>query len=112
MINQIDLNRFAAVQNMKQSKPAQPQSSRNMTPEQKELMKACQGFEAMMIRQMFEVMQSSQKMFGNGFGGDYFQSMFQDEMSKKIAENGQGIGLANMMYQQLTRTTVKKADLL
>jgi Rod binding protein len=111
MIDQIDFNSIAAVQNLKQSKKPQAskeQPAQNMTAEQKELQKACQGFEAMMIRQMLEVMQSSQKMFGEGFGGDYFQSMFQDEMSKEISEHGQGIGLAKMMYAQLIRANIVK----
>jgi Rod binding domain-containing protein len=84
------------------------QSPQNMTAQQKKLMKTCTDFESMMIQKMLEVMQSSQKMFGDGFGGDYFQSMFQEEMSKKIAENGQGIGMAKMLYQQLNRPTIVK----
>ena len=84
------------------------QKPQPMTAKQKEMLKACQNFEALMIRQMLETMQSSQKMFGEGFGGEYFQSMFQDEMSKRIAENGQGIGLAKMMYEQLNRTNPVK----
>jgi peptidoglycan hydrolase FlgJ len=102
MINQINLNSVVAVQNLKQ------QSPQNMTAKQKEMMKACQSFEALMVRQMLESMQSSQKMFGDGFGGDYFQSMFQDEMAKKVSETGQGMGLAQMFYQQLNRPNIVK----
>lgn len=102
MVNQVNNKSFLALQSLKQ------QSAQNMTPEQKKLMKTCTDFESMMVKKLLEVMQSSQKMFGNGFGGDYFQSMFQDQMSKEIAENGQGIGLAKMLYQQLNRPTVVK----
>ncbi len=84
----------------------QPQKPQNMTPEQKKLMQTCQEFEAMMVQKMLEVMQGSTKMFGEGFGGDYFQSMFQEEMSKQIAQNGQGVGLAKMLYQQMSRPVV------
>lgn len=76
------------------------------TPEQKKLMKACTEFEAIMVKKMLEVMQGSTKMFGDGFGGDFFQGMFQDEMAKKISENGQGIGLAKILYQQLNRANI------
>ena len=94
----IDFNTMVSVQNLKNQKP------KAVTAKQKEMLQACQNFEALMIRQMLESMQSSQKMFGEGFGGEYFQGMFQDEMAKRISENGQGIGLAKMMYDQLNRT--------
>jgi flagellar protein FlgJ len=84
------------------------QSPQNMTLEQKKLMKTCTDFESMMVQKLLEVMQSSQKMFGEGFGGDYFQSMFQEEMAKEIAVDGQGIGLAKMLYQQIIRTEAVK----
>jgi peptidoglycan hydrolase FlgJ len=102
MVNQVNNKSLLAIQSVKQ------QSAQNMTPEQKRLMKTCTDFEAMMVQKLLEVMQSSQKMFGEGFGGDYFQSKFQEEMSKEISENGQGIGLAKMLYQQLNRPTIVK----
>jgi len=72
-----------------------------LTPEQKQLKKACTEFEALMIRQMLETMSSSTNFFGKGFGGDYFQSMFLDEISKQVAE--QGLGLSKMLYSQLDK---------
>ncbi|HBF37396.1 MAG TPA: hypothetical protein DDW50_08760 [Firmicutes bacterium] len=105
MINQINLATMVTAKNLKSQKPQKPQA---MTAKQKEMMKACQNFEAVMIRQMLESMQSSQKMFGEGFGGEYFQGMFQDEMAKEISENGKGMGLAKMMYDQLNRTNPVK----
>lgn len=74
----------------------------SLTPEQLKLKKTCTEFEAIMVRQMLETMSSSTKFFGNGFGGDYFQSMFLDEISKKVAE--QGLGLATMLYQQIDQS--------
>lgn len=72
-----------------------------LTPEQTQLKKACTEFEAIMVRQMLETMSSSTKFFGKGFGGDYFQSMFLDEISKQIAE--QGLGLSKMLYEQVDK---------
>lgn len=93
MINQItNDNRFSSVKSNKT----------RLTPEQIQLKKACTEFEAIMIRQMLETMSNSTKFFGKGFGGDYFQSMFLDEISKQIAE--QGLGLSKMLYEQIDKT--------
>lgn len=92
MVNQIPSNNlFSGV------KPNKTQ----LTPEQIELKKACTEFEAIMVRQMLETMSSSTKFFGKGFGGDYFQSMFLDEISKQIAQ--QGLGLSKMLYEQIDK---------
>ena len=98
MINPVNPS-LVALQSVKSQPP------QTMTSEQKELMKVCTNFEAMMIQKMLETMQSSQKMFGEGFGGDYFQSMFQEQIAKEIAGNGQGFGLAQMLYKQIDRST-------
>ncbi|MGE5605713.1 MAG: rod-binding protein [Bacteroidota bacterium] len=74
----------------------------SLTPEQAELKKACTEFEALMVRQMLETMSGPTDFFGKGFGGDFYQSMFLDEISKKIAE--QGLGLSKMLYSQLDKS--------
>lgn len=72
-----------------------------MTPEQKKVMQACTDFEAMMIKKMLESMQTSVKMFGSGFGGDFYQSMFQDAIAKQMAE--QGLGIGRLLYQDIAK---------
>ena len=99
MINQVN-NSLPALLSVNQQFP------QNMTSEQKKLMKACTDFEAVMVRKLLESMEGSQKMFGSGFGGEFFQGMFLDEMSQKIAGNDGGIGLAKMLYQQLNRPDI------
>ncbi|HEX3044222.1 MAG TPA: rod-binding protein [Bacillota bacterium] len=81
-----------------------PQMIQAMTPEQKKVMKACTDFEAMMIKKMLETMQSSTKMFGDGFGGDFYQSMFQDTIANQMA--GQGLGIARLMYQDIMKFNI------
>jgi flagellar protein FlgJ len=74
--------------------------------EDPKLYKTCEDFEAILVRQMLEVMQNSTPMFGKGFGGSFFQGIFQDEVAKEITA-GQGIGLADNLYAQMMRTKVK-----
>ncbi len=78
-----------------------PRWQKTLTPEQRKLAKTCSDFEAVMFKQMLEAMQGSTQMFGKGFGGEYFQSLFNEELSKQISVNGIGVG--KMLYTQLSR---------
>jgi Rod binding domain-containing protein len=79
---------------------------KTLSPEQKKLKQTCTEFESLMVRQMLDSMEGSTKMFGDGFGGDFYQGMFLDAISKQISE--QGLGLGKMMYQQLDKTNNAK----
>jgi Rod binding domain-containing protein len=74
--------------------------------EDPKLYKACEDFETVLVRQMLEVMQNSTPMFGKGFGGSFFQGIFQDEIAKDITA-GNEVGLANSLYAQMMRAKVK-----
>ena len=71
---------------------------------QKKLQQACTDFEAMMVKKLLESMTSNTKLFGSGsgFGGDFYQSMFQDSIAELVAK--QGIGIGKMLSQQLDPT--------
>jgi len=71
----------------------------------KKLKEACRNFEAVFINMMFTQMRSTvQKndLFSGGFAEDTFEDMLYDNYSKEISK-GSGIGLADVMYKQLSK---------
>lgn len=73
----------------------------------KKLREACEGFESVFIQKMWEQMRATVPKGGMLQGRDeqYWQGMFDQELSKKMSSAG-GIGLADMMYDQLSRNLV------
>ncbi|MBQ4132874.1 MAG: rod-binding protein [Desulfovibrionaceae bacterium] len=69
---------------------------------EKQLRQACQDFEAVFIQKIWEQMRKSIPKDGYLHSRDeeMYQSMFDVEFSKKMASAG-GIGLADMLYEQL-----------
>ncbi|MEG2172078.1 MAG: rod-binding protein [Desulfovibrionaceae bacterium] len=83
---------------------------RNLHPAKdkpKKLREACEGFESVFIQKMWEQMRATVPKGGLLQGRDeqYWQGMFDQELSKKMSSAG-GIGLADMMYEQLSRNLV------
>lgn len=70
------------------------------------LRKACVAFEGyfvqMMLKEMRKSVDSSNGIFPKGRAEQVFEGMLDEEIAKSVAE-GRGIGLANMMYQQLEK---------
>lgn len=73
----------------------------------KKLREACEGFESVFIQKMWEQMRATVPKGGLLQGRDeqYWQGMFDQELSKKMSSAG-GIGLADMMYEQLSRNLI------
>ena len=73
--------------------------------DEKKLKEACRNFEAVFVNMMFSQMRSTiQKtdLMGGGFAEQTFEDMLYDNYSKEIAK-GPGIGLADIMYKQLSK---------
>ena len=71
---------------------------------QKELREACQGFEAMFLNMMFREMRKTvpkDELFGESNAMDIYRDMHDTELMKQVADSG-GIGIADMMYKQLS----------
>ncbi len=73
------------------------------TNEKEKLMQSCQEFESIFINMLFKQMQATipkSNLLGSGLDKEIIESMFYEEVSKKIAESG-GIGLAAELYRFL-----------
>ena len=73
----------------------------------KKLREACEGFESVFIQKMWQEMRNTLPKNGLLQGRDeqYWQDMYDQELSKSMTSAG-GIGLADMMYEQLSRNLV------
>lgn len=69
----------------------------------KRLKDACEGFEAMLLGIMYKEMRNTvpkNQLFGDDNAHDIWQSMLDSAMMEEAAKTG-GIGLADVLYQQL-----------
>lgn len=80
-----------------------------LTPEAKakKLREACEGFESVFIQKMWQEMRNTIPKGGLMHGKEerFWQDMYDQELSKSMTSAG-GIGLADMMYAQLSRNLV------
>lgn len=77
---------------------------------EEELMEACKEFEAYFIEQMYKGMEKTIMKAEDEEGSstasqylDYFSDMQTQEYAKATAEQGEGIGLAKQLYEQMKR---------
>ncbi|MBF0118068.1 MAG: rod-binding protein [Desulfobacterales bacterium] len=78
------------------------------------LKKACKDFEAVFINEMFKAMRKTvpgDDIFGKSFARDTYEDMYYNEVATKMSK-GEGFGLADTMYRQLShkfkKTTAKE----
>lgn len=76
--------------------------------DEKELKSACKEFESYFVEQMFNAMLETTKVFSDDDNGyatkmvDYFKDFAVQELCDK-ATDGEGLGLANILYEQMKR---------
>ncbi len=78
------------------------------------LKKACQGFESYFLNMMFREMRKTvpkDELLGESNAMDIFRDMHDTEVMKNVAESG-GIGIADMMYKQLSPQIEKQIEAL
>ncbi len=83
-------------------------NEQNNGKKEQELRKAAEGFEAIFIQKMWEEMRASvpENAYLSSKEEKYWQSMYNQELGKSIAKSG-GIGLANLVVDQMTKERVK-----
>lgn len=69
----------------------------------KKLREACEGFETIFVKKMWEEMQATiqESDFLKGRDEKHWRSMYNQELAETLSKAG-GIGLADMMYKQLS----------
>jgi flagellar protein FlgJ len=78
----------------------------------KKLKEACKDFEALFMSSLLKAMRKTvQKtnLFGSDSGEETFQEMMDAEVSKSAAKTS-SMGIADLMYRQLTDEMARKAD--
>jgi len=87
-------------------------NGRKLTPEAKaqKLREACEGFESVFIQKMWQEMRNTLPKNGLLQSRDerYWQDMYDQELAKSMTSAG-GIGLADMMYAQLSQSLLSSS---
>ena len=76
-----------------------------------EIKEASVQLEALMLKMMYSAMWKTvpkDELFGESNAMDIYRDMYNEEITKKAAEGG-GIGLADYIYKQLTKTQPHRA---
>lgn len=96
-INSMDLNGYTA-------KIDRAKANDSIHKDQKELEKACQGFEAIFFSTLVKSMRRTlpgDALFGKSQGVEIFESMYDQALVDQLAGSGRGIGIAEKLEDSL-----------
>ena len=100
---------FEALQSRKITS-AKPQSVSSDSPEiiarKQKMEEAAQGFESLFINMLLKQMRRTipkSDFINGGYGEKIFEEMFDEEISKKIAQRG-GLGIAHAIYTKFEQS--------
>ncbi len=99
---------YSNVSNVSKDALEKTLSGVNNTTSEEDLMKACKEFEAYFVEQIFKGMEKTIVKADDSDSDvsmykEYFGEMQTQEYAKAAVEQGDGIGLANQLYQQMKR---------
>ncbi|HWR44353.1 rod-binding protein [Sporomusa sp.] len=86
-----------------------PVTASTKRSEDAKLKAACKEMEAVFLNMMLSRMRATvpkTKLMGDGAGEETIQSLLDTELTKNMAQAG-GMGLADMLYRQLSKSAVK-----
>lgn len=95
-----------------QSRPSADASLANLTPEQRELREAAQGFEAIMVRRMLEAARATSFTEDTpltGGGLKQFEQMRDEHFADIVSQSG-ALGFALSIEEQLAQFVNAKGD--
>lgn len=78
----------------------------------KELKEACKGFESMFLNMMYKQMRATvptDELFGESNAQKIYQEMHDEKLMDNIANSG-GVGLADMLYKQLSKSNAVQSS--
>jgi Rod binding domain-containing protein len=75
--------------------------------EKAKLKKAAEGFEAYFVHQLLQEMRKTIPHNGNGFGGGFYEGLFDEALAEKVAK-GDGIGMAKTIMNKIYPPSDKK----
>lgn len=88
------------------------ESPENMKDES--LMKVCKDFEALFVHMMLKSMRATvpdNGLIPKSTATEMFEDMHDQEMASAIANNGNGFGIAQMLYDQMKSSLAYKQNL-
>jgi len=74
---------------------------------EKELKKACEGFEAIILNTMIKSMRESlpgNALFVESNGMNIYKSMYDEYLSEELSRQNQSIGIKDFLYEQLKKS--------
>lgn len=83
-----------------------PRTTESLTKEQETALQAARDFEGIFVHFMMKAMRNSvpkSGLLGTSFQSETYQQMFDEQLSRVVTQDGKGIGLAEMVYQEFMR---------
>ncbi len=81
-------------------------ASRLRSKDPEALKKACKGVESLFVNMMLKEMRKSipkSGLFQESMQRDIYTSLFDQQVAQEVSGVGRGIGIADMLYEQLSR---------